>query len=429
MLDIKLIRENPDTVKDGIAKKNANPKLVDDLLALDKNWRELTKDLDILRAKHNELSKNRDLEEAKKNKEEIKTLESKLAEAEKERQLVWWQIPNLPSEDTPVGKDESGNKVLRKWGEPKKFDFKVRDHMEIGELLDIIDTERASKVSGTRFGYLKGGAALLEFALIQHAFLVLRDESILQTVADKVKSGYALKPFVPIVPPVMIRPDVYRKTARLDVGQEPERYYIPSDDVYLIGSAEHTLVSLHMDETILEENLPLRYVGFSTSFRREAGSYGKDTKGILRVHQFDKVEMESFTSPEDSEKEQEFIVYLQEYLMQSLNLPYQVVAVCTGDMGGPDMRQIDIETWLPGQGRYRETHSSDLIGAYQPRRLNTKIKRKNGAVEFLHVNDATVFAVGRMIIAILENYQQKDGSVKVPEALQAYMGGLKEIKK
>ena len=429
MLDIKFIRENPDIVKDGIAKKNSNPKLVDDLLVLDKSWRELTKNLDILRTRQNEFSKNRDIQSAQKNKEEIKILEGKLAEVEKERQMVWWQIPNLPSQDTPVGKDESGNKVLRKWGEPQKFDFEARDHLEIGELLDIIDTERASKVSGTRFGYLKGGAALLEFALVQHAFVVLQDESILKTIADKVKNGYALKHFVPVVPPVMIRPDVYRKTARLDAGQEQERYYIASDDIYLIGSAEHTLVALHMDEIIAEDSLPLRYVGFSTSFRREAGSYGKDTKGILRVHQFDKVEMESFTTPEDSEKEQEFIVYLQEHLMQSLGLPYQIVAVCTGDMGGPDTRQIDIETWLPGQGRYRETHSSDLIGAYQPRRLNTRVKRKDGAVEFLHVNDATVFAIGRMIIAILENYQQENGSVKVPEVLQKYMGGLKEIKK
>lgn len=429
MLDIKFIRENADLVKEGIARKNSSPKLVDDLLVLDKNWRELTKELDILRAKQNEFSKSRDIKSAQKNKEEIKILEAKLVEAEKERQLVWWQIPNLPSEDTPIGKNESGNKVLRKWGEPKKFDFKARDHIEIGELLDIIDTERASKVSGTRFGYLKGGAALLEFALIQHAFAVLRDEATLQTIAGKIKNGYSLKPFTPVVPPVMIRPDVYRKTARLDAGQEQERYYIPSDDVYLIGSAEHTLVSMHIDEMILEESLPLRYVGFSTSFRREAGSYGKDTKGILRVHQFDKVEMESFTISEDSEKEQEFIVALQEYLMQSLGLPYQVVAVCTGDMGGPDMRQIDIETWLPGQGRYRETHSSDLIGAYQPRRLNIRVKRKNGAVEFLHVNDATVFAIGRMVIAILENYQQEDGAVKIPEVLQKYMGGLKEIKK
>ena len=194
------------------------------------------------------------------------------------------------------------------------------------------------------------------------------------------------------------------------------------DNLYLIGSAEHTLGAMHMDQTFFEQNLPLRYIGFSTSFRREAGSYGKDTKGILRVHQFDKIEMESFTIPEDSKIEQDFFVAIQEYLMKSLEIPYQVVMICTGDMGTPDARQLDIEAWLPGQNKYRETHTSDLMTDYQARRLNTKVKLKSGKTEFVHMNDATAFAIGRTLIAILENYQQKDGSVLVPKVLQALTG-------
>jgi seryl-tRNA synthetase len=217
----------------------------------------------------------------------------------------------------------------------------------------------------------------------------------------------------------MIRPDAYVKMARLSPEVEDERYYLEKDDLYLIGSAEHTLGSMHMDERISYKNFPLRYIGFSSSFRREAGSYGKDTRGIFRVHQFDKLEMESFTLPDNSLKEHKFLIKIQEYLMQSLKLPYRVMLVCTGDMGGPDARQVDIETWLPGQDKYRETHSADLMLDYQSRRLNTRFKKK-GDLDFVHMNDATAFAIGRTLIAIIENYQQKDGSIQVPEVLQKY---------
>ena len=223
----------------------------------------------------------------------------------------------------------------------------------------------------------------------------------------------------------MIKPDIFAKMARLE--PKDERYYIQSDDVYLVGSAEHALGPMHMDETILEQDLPLRYAGYSTAFRREAGSYGKDTKGILRMHQFDKIEMESFSKPEDSIMEQDFFVAIQEYLLKQLEIPYQVMMICTGDMGGPDARQIDIECWMPGQNKYRETHTADLMTDYQARRLNTKLKRKDGKNEFVHMNDATVFAIGRTLIAILENNQQKDGSVKVPKVLHKYTG-FKAIK-
>ena len=216
--------------------------------------------------------------------------------------------------------------------------------------------------------------------------------------------------------------------ARLTEDDKDERYYLEKDDLYLVGSAEHTLGPLHMKETLFEKDLPKRYIGFSTSFRREAGSYGKDTRGILRVHQFDKLEIESFTTGENALLEQEFIVAIQEYLMQSLKIPYQVVFIATGDMGKPDARQFDIESWMPGQNKYRETHTSDLMGDYQARRLNTRVRFKDGTKEFVHMNDATVFAIGRMLIAILENYQKKDGSVKIPAVLQKYVG-IKDIKK
>jgi seryl-tRNA synthetase len=430
MIDIKLLRDEPDTVKKGIKNKNVDPALVDAFLDLDTKWRAAVREREELKARQNKLAKNwheageKEKQESKELKEHIKKLEEEIGNTEKERELVWFRLPNVPSEDTPVGKDESTNKVLRTWGNPPEFNFKPRDHVELGETLGLINFERAAEISGARFSYLMGDAALLEFALVHFAFQTLGDKAVLQTIADKVAPGYSSKPFVPVVPPVLIRSDIYRKTGRLSPGDEEDRYHIPSDDLYLIGSAEHTLAPLHMNEVIPEASLPLRYVGFSTSFRREAGSYGKDTRGILRVHQFDKVEMESFTFPEDSTKEQDLFVGIQEYLMQQLELPYRVVLVCTGDMGGPDYRQIDIETWLPGQGRYRETHSADLVTDYQARRLRTRVKRDNGEV-LAHMNDATVFAIGRTLIAIMENYQTKEGKIKVPRVLQQYVG--KEI--
>jgi seryl-tRNA synthetase len=224
----------------------------------------------------------------------------------------------------------------------------------------------------------------------------------------------------------MIRPNPFLKMGRL--FPKEDRYYIPSDDLYLIGSAEHTLGTMHMDHTFTEADLPVRYVGYSPAFRREAGTYGKDTRGILRVHQFEKLEVESFCLPENSLKEQELFVAIQEHILQALKLPYEVMMICTGDMGKPDYRQIDINTWMPGQNSYRETHTADLMTSFQARRLNTKVKRADGKVDIVHMNDATVAAMGRLLIAIIENYQQADGSVKIPEVLRPYMGGQEFIK-
>ncbi len=423
MIDVKLLRENPEKVKKGIAAKKSDPKLVDKFLASDGEWRELVQKMEKLRAEQKKISGQRDVEAGKKNKELIREIEAQITEVEKAREAAHLKIPNLPSEDTPIGVSEKDNKVLRKIGEPSKLDFEPRDHVTLGEALGIINTESAGKISGTRFAYLMGDAVKLEFALVQFALETLTNPETIQKIADSVRPGHNARPFIPVVPPVMIKPEIFQKMGRLDPKEE--RYYIPTDDVYLVGSAEHTLGPLHMDETVSEAALPIRYIGFSTSFRREAGSYGKDTKGILRLHQFDKLELESFSVPEFSVDEQNFFVAIQEYLMTSLAIPYRVVSICTGDMGGPDARQIDIEAWMPGQNEYRETHTADLMTDYQSRRLGTRVKRKNGEVEFIHMNDATAFAIGRTIIAIMENYQTKEGKIKVPKALQKYVG--KEI--
>ena len=426
MLDINFIRENQDKVRQMLVIRHADINL-DKILDLDGRRRVLILGVDQLRQQRNEAAKNRDIEKGKQIKEELDTKENELKGVESELNDLLLRVPNIPLDDVPVGKDDTENKVLRKWGEPKKLDFQPKDHVELGELLDIIDIERAGKVVGSRFAYLKNEAAILQFAMINFAFETLRDEKILNDIAAKVDPTIKVSSFIPVVPPVMIRPDVYTRMGRLDPTVIEERYYLPKDDLYLVGSAEHTLGPLHMDETIEEKSLPIRYVGYSTAFRREAGAYGKDVRGILRVHQFDKVEMETFTLSEDSRKEQDFIVAIQEHLMQSLGVPYQVIIICTGDMTNPDARQIDIESWIPSQDRYRETHTSDLMTDYQSRRLNTKVKRSDGKTEFVHMNDATAFAIGRTLIAILENFQQKDGSVIIPEALRKYTG-FSEIK-
>ncbi|TES85684.1 MAG: serine--tRNA ligase [Candidatus Aminicenantes bacterium] len=418
MLDIQFIRDNPEKVKKGVSARQLDPKLVDEVLSLDKKRRELLVEIEELRAKRNQAAKAKKVEEGKKIKLQLQKLEPDLKEVESKFKKALYQIPNIVAPDVPEGKDESENKVLRKWGEPKKFDFKPKDHMELGEALDIIDTETSSKVSGTRFNYLKGDAVKLQLALIQFAFEALTDQKIVKVIAKSVKNP-SDKPFVPVIPPVIAKSEIMKKMDRFDPIED--RYYLEKDDALLVGSAEHTLGPMHMDEVLTEKDLPIRYLGYSTSFRREAGTYGKDTRGIFRVHQFDKVEIESFTTSEHGDKEQELMVAIQEYLLQKLEIPYQVIMICSGEMGKPDYRQIDIECWIPGQGRYRETHTSDYMTDYQARRLNTKVSIK-GKTEFVHMNDATAIAIGRTIIAILENCQQKDGSIIIPKVLQKWVG-------
>ena len=261
---------------------------------------------------------------------------------------------------------------------------------------------------------------MMQFALLQFALKVLTDEEVLKEIAARAGLKVSTKPFVPVIPPYMMKSAVMNRMARLNPIDE--RYYFEKDDMVFIGSAEHTLGPMHMDEIIAEEKLPIRYVGYSPAFRREAGSYGKDTRGILRLHHFDKVEMETFTRPEDGYLEQDFLVAIQEHLIQLLDLPYQALVVSTADMGFPDQRQIDLEIWMPGQGVYRETHSADYMGGFQARRLNTRLKRADGSIEPVHMNDATALAMGRTLVGILENYQESDGSLKVPKVLQPFVG-------
>ncbi len=428
MLDIKYIRENPDKIKEN--NKNRGVKVdIDRFLELDKKRAELIKQVDDLRAKKNKFKgkpTDKELAELKTTKEKEEKLAKELADIEKEYRDIYLKIPNLTHTDVPVGKDENENVSLRKVGKVPKLDFKPKDHLELGESLDLIDMKHAAKITGARFFYLKNELVLLEYALLQLVFNTLINESTLKEIAKKAKLDVSTKPFTPILPPDMIKPKYLEAMGRLEPKED--KFYTKKDDLYLVGSAEHTIGAMHADEVLDEKDLPLRYIGFSTAFRREAGSYGKDTRGIIRVHQFDKSEIVSFTTPETGKVEQDFIIAIQEHLMQQIGIPYQAVAICTGDMGDPDYRQVDLEAWIPTQNKYRETHTSDYNTDYQSRRLNIKVKKADGKTEHVHMNDATAFA-GRPMVAILENYQQKDGSVEIPLALQKYMNGIKEIRR
>jgi len=437
MLDIKYIRENADLVKKAAKNKNSEVD-IDRLLTLDQERRELIGQVEDKRAEQNAAgekiaaekdpdAKKAAVEAMRSLKEGLKAAEQSLDTVKEEYLAILDKVPNVPFEDVPVGKDESENVVARQVGERPEFDFEVKDHVELGEALDVIDSKTAAEVSGSRFTYLKGDLVLLQNAAYQFVLSVLTDEDALQGIIEKNDLTVSARPFTPVTPPVMMRSEVMARMARLE--PRDERYHIPSDDMYLIGSAEHTLGPLHMDQLLRENDLPLRYFAFTPAFRREAGSYGKDIRGILRQHQFDKIEVETFSLPEHSRAEQDFIVAIQEHILQSLGLPYQVISICTGDMGTPDARQIDMECWMPGQQAYRETHTSDLMTDYQARRLNTRVRRNSGDTEFVHMNDATALAMGRALISIMENYQRADGSIGVPEVLRPFMFGRSVIEK
>ncbi|KKU52975.1 MAG: serine--tRNA ligase [Candidatus Sungbacteria bacterium RIFCSPLOWO2_01_FULL_47_32] len=442
MLDIKFIRENPEKVKQGLKNKGVDVD-IDELLKTDESRRKKIREVDEMRARQNilsdEISKSTDSEERGRKTAESKEVKAKLIEAEEAMKVAevefdefLRQLPNIPLADVPVGPDESGNVVLREVGVKIKFSFKPRDYVEIGEKLDLIDTKRAAKVSGTRFGYLKREASLLEFALVQFALQFVGDEKNIADIIMKRSLAIAPTPFIPVVPPVLIKPEAMKAMGYVERGGD-EIYFLANDNLYLVGTSEQSVGPMYMGEVFAEEKLPHRHIAFSTCFRREAGSYGKDTRGILRVHQFDKAEMFVFSTPETSEDEHELLLGIEEALMAKLGIPYHVLNICTGDLGDPAASKYDIEAWLPGQnggkGEYRETHSTSNTTDFQARRLNIKVRRKDGKLEFLHMLNGTGFAIGRTLIAILENYQQEDGSVGVPEALQSFMGGIKEIRR
>jgi len=434
MLDINFIKENKELVATAIKNKNLSDSVsLDEVLRLYEDYVSTLRLVETKRALRNKITQDipkfldpqhayerqKLMQEATQIKKDLQELDAKLDENKDAYEKMLLLVPNVCDADVPVGKDESENVVARKIGTPKEFPFKVRDHMELGQLLDIIDTETAGVVSGSRFYYLKNEAVMLEFAIVNLVLNTIQNKEIMKKLAESVNNPSS-KSFSPILPPVFVRPEVMKRMDRLDPIDE--RYYFEKDDLVLVGSAEHTLGPMHMDKVFKETELPVRYIGFSTSFRRESGSYGKDVKGILRTHQFDKLEMESFTTAENGRVEQDLFVAVQEYLLQQLEIPYQVISICTGDMGKPDFRQIDMECYIPSQGKYRETHTSDYMTDYQSRRLNTTYLDKDGNRQFVYMNDATAFAIGRILIAILENNQQEDGSIVVPKVLTKYTG-------
>ena len=432
MIDIKFIRENADLVRKACIDKNRAEVDIGRLLELDAERRRLIAATEAKRAEQNAAgeriaaernpeAKRAAIESMQSLKAGLKADEEGMAAVAAEFSAILDRVPNVPFADVPVGRDESENVVVREVGERPKFGFPPKDHMELGLDLGLIDADRAAEVTGSRFTYLKGDLVLLQNALAQFAIGILTSRERLASVIAGAGLAVSDRPFVPVVPPLMIRPETFARMARLEPREE--RYHIPSDDLYLIGSAEHTLGPIHMDEILKEGEMPRRYFALTAAFRREAGSYGKDVRGIIRQHQFDKMEMESFSLPESSRSEQDLFVAIQEHILQSLGIPYRVVSICTGDMGAPDARQIDMECWMPGQDAYRETHTSDLMTDYQSRRLNTRVRRHGGEIEFAHMNDATVMAMGRLLVAIMENGQQADGTIAVPEALRPYMGG------
>lgn len=409
MLDVNLIRNNSDQVKDGISKKGVNPKLVDDFLALDEEWRKSVKQLDDWRAEQDKLSNERKIEEAKELKGKIQSLEDDLKKLEENRQQILESIPNPPSPEVPMGKDERDNIVLREVGEKPKLDFEPKDHLELGKQLDIIDFETGSKVAGSGFYFLKNDGVLLELALVRY------------TLDFLAKNGFTLW-----LTPDLAREKFYLGTGYLPRGEEAQTYVIEGTDLGLIATSEVTLAGIHADEILNEADLPKLYAGYSQCFRQEAGAYGKYSKGLYRVHQFTKVEMFTYVKPGDSASMHEKLLELEEKLWQELGIPYRVVEMCTGDLGAMAARKFDLEAWMPGRnpptGGWGEVTSTSNTTDYQARRLGIKFRRKNGEVEFTHTLNGTAIADSRAIIAILENYQTKEGRVVVPEVLRDYVG-------
>lgn len=415
MIDLEFLRENPDIVEKAAKNKKVELDLLH-VLEVDKQYRQLVTEVQNLRFERNKAATERNIERGRQIKEKLEEIEVDLKKAEDDLKKELLKIPNLPLDHLPVG-DESANKVIKEEGEPKKFDFRPRDHLEIGEALDIIDVERAAKVSGSRFAYLKGEGVLLELALVQYALATLT------------KKG-----FTPVFPPVLIRQDITDGLGYWQAGGN-ENYYLVHDveeaegggkvnPLYLVGTGEHSIVPMHMDETM--QGLPKKYVAFSPCFRREAGSYGRDTRGILRVHQFDKVEMVAFVRPEEDAIYRKEILEAAESLVRGLGLPYQLVQLATGDISFPAAETIDIETWMPSQKKYRETHSISTTTDFQARRLGIRYQ-EGDSKKFVHILNGTALAMPRTIIAILENYQQEDGSVVIPEVLRKYMHGIEMI--
>ncbi len=418
MLDINYIRENAEEVKTACKNKQLDSSVVDQLLATDLKRRELQVLVDDLRRKSNDhaevikeavqagnkptpeqIAKGKDI------KTQIQSHEPELKEIQEEYKKLMFQIPNVPAQDVPIAKDESGNVVQRQVGEKPKFDFEPKEHFELMENLDMLDTKRAVRVGGFRSYFLKNDALLLEQAVLNYALKLLNEAG-----------------FTPMSAPILVNEEVMWGTGYFPWGNED--HYKTQDDQFLAGTAEVALTAYRMGETLNEKELPYKMCGLSPCFRREVGTYGKDTKGIIRVHQFNKVEQVVYTiaDEEETRKWHQKMTGFSETLLNNLGLPYQVLLMCTGDMGAGQRKKYDIETWFPGQNKYRETHSASYFNDFQARRLNIKYQAKDGTIKYVYTLNNTMAATPRLLGAIIENYQQKDGSIKVPDVLQPYLG-------
>jgi len=415
MIDIKFLREHPDVVRASQKGRGESVELVDQILAIDEKKRAAVTEFETLRQEQNTLSKSVGaakgdektalLENAKALADKVKAADARRTQVEEQTKELILQLSNLLDPKAPIGGEEDFL-IIEHVGTPRDFDkdgFEPKDHVELGKLLGAIDTERGAKVAGSRSYYLTGVGALLEFALVNYA------------IQGAVKNG-----FTPVIPPVLVNPAAMEGTGFL--GQAAENVYrIEKDDVYLVGTSEVPLAAMHMDETLLADKLPLRYAGYSTCFRREAGTYGKDTRGIIRVHQFDKVEMFTFCKPEDAQAEHQRLLQWEKDFLTAMEIPFRVIDVASGDLGSSATRKFDIEAWIPTQGAYREVTSASNCIEFQGRRLNIRYKDAEGVKAIATLN-GTLVAIPRMIVAILENHQNADGTVNVPAALQPFLG-------
>jgi seryl-tRNA synthetase len=423
MLDMKLVRESPDVIRQDLLKRGLNGRLkeVDEAVALDREWRSLKKQVDDLRHRQNQLNDEvaalkrsgmdigAKLEEVKGIPGRIKELDERAEAAQSRLREIMMGLPNILHESVPVGPDDSGNVTVRTFGAPKTFDFKLRDHVDVLTSLGLLDMERAAKISGARFYFLKGDAMLLEQSIMRYALDVLTERG-----------------FTAVSPPIMMKREAYEGVVDLsDFG--PVIYKVEGEDLYLIATSEHPMVAQHMDEILDGQRLPLKYCGFSPCFRVEAGAHGKDTKGIFRTHQFYKVEQVVFARPEESWALHEELIGNAEAIFQSLGLHYRVVNVCTGDMGTVAAKKYDLEAWMPVQQRFREMVSCSNVTDYQARRLMTRYREKPSAEpRMVHTLNSTAVTT-RALVAIVENYQQADGSIVIPRPLVKYMGGRERI--
>ncbi|MCP8317885.1 MAG: serine--tRNA ligase [archaeon] len=421
MLDIKFIRENQDLIREMLKMRNISIPL-DDLINYDKEMRELITITQKLKHKRNLVSlkiaelkrenKNvqKEIEEMKKISDEISIADAKIKELELKIQDIMTIIPNITDKTVPLGKDENDNVEIRRWGELSSFDFQPKDHIDLGLKLELIDVERAAKVAGARFYYLKGDLVLLNLALIRFGLEFMR------------KKGFTI-----IQTPYMLRREVVAGCVALS-DFEDAIYKVEEEDLYLLATSEHAIAGLHKDEILDGKQLPLKYAGISPCYRKEAGAHGRDTKGIFRVHQFEKVEQFIFSKPEDSWKEHELLIKNAEEIFQLLRIPYRIVNVCIGDLGTVAAKKYDLEAWLPGQEKYREMVSCSNCLDYQARRLNVRYRDKpNEKPKFVHTLNSTAIATERALIAVMENYQEKDGSIRIPEVLKPYTNGLEVI--